>query len=275
MQIPKSIIATAKLLETISPKLATMFAAKLFSTPIKHKIPTRELQMVSQSEKQKIYVPKIKKEIQIYRFGNGEKKALLVHGWSGRGTQLFKIADELVINGYHTISFDAPAHGKSQGKTTLMTEFITSIHEIDKTFGPFDIAVGHSLGGMSILNAINQNFNTKKAVIIGSGDIIQNIIDDFILRLQLKPKIAIRLKEYLEKLTNEKMDNYSSYIVAKNIDIPVLIIHDKNDIEVPVKAALNIHKYLKNSILIITEGLGHRKIIGDKEIIKYITEFIN
>jgi alpha-beta hydrolase superfamily lysophospholipase len=42
----------------------------------------------------------------------------------GRGTQLFKIADELLKQGYSTISFDAPAHGKSPGKTTIMVDFI-------------------------------------------------------------------------------------------------------------------------------------------------------
>jgi hypothetical protein len=42
----------------------------------------------------------------------------------GRGTQLFKIADELLKQGYSTIGFDAPAHGKSPGKTTIMVDFI-------------------------------------------------------------------------------------------------------------------------------------------------------
>ena len=40
-QIPKIIIITAKFLQAISPKLVTLFAAKLFTTPIKHKIPKR------------------------------------------------------------------------------------------------------------------------------------------------------------------------------------------------------------------------------------------
>ena len=39
--------------------------------------------------------------------------------------------------------------------------------EIEKQFGPFEFAIGHSLGGMSILNAIKQNLSIKKAVIIG------------------------------------------------------------------------------------------------------------
>ena len=157
LQIPKSILFTATILERISPKLTTLFAARLFTTPIKYKIPKREWQMEEQSRKTKLYIPIIQKKIQVYHYGESNKKVLLVHGWSGRGTQLVKIADELVKMGYQTVSFDAPAHGKSEGKTTIMTEFIASILELEKQFGPFEFAVGHSLGGMSILNAIKQN----------------------------------------------------------------------------------------------------------------------
>ena len=39
LQIPKAITLTAKLLQAISPKLATLFAAKLFTTPLKYRIP--------------------------------------------------------------------------------------------------------------------------------------------------------------------------------------------------------------------------------------------
>ena len=47
----------------------------------------------------------------MYQYGERKRKILLEYGWSGRGTQLFKIADELVQKRFSTISFDAPAHG--------------------------------------------------------------------------------------------------------------------------------------------------------------------
>ena len=275
LQIPKPILITAKFLEAISPKLAMLFAAKLFVRPIKHKIPKREIHMVQKSSQSKLFVPSLKKNIVVYNYGESDKKILLVHGWSGRGTQLVKIADEMLKLGYSTISFDAPAHGKSDGKTTIMTEFIASIIEIEKQFGPFEFAIGHSLGGMSILNAIKQNLIVKKAIIIGSGDIIQDVIDDFIQKLQLKPKIGLLLKNHFEKKYNEPMENYSASFSAKSVTIPVLIIHDKDDDDVALKAAHNIHKHLKNSTIMITEGLGHRKILGDTKVIESIKEFIS
>ncbi|TBX68806.1 alpha/beta hydrolase [Flavobacterium silvisoli] len=275
LPIPKTIIAAARFLQAISPKLAALFAAKLFTTPLKHKIPKREIHIDKESQQSKLYIPSIKKEIVVYQYGTGIKKILLVHGWSGRGTQLVKIADELVALGYTTISFDAPAHGKSSGKTTLMPEFIASILALEKQFGPFEFAIGHSLGGMSVLNAVKQGLKIKKAVIIGSGDIIQDIIDDFIKKLRLKPQIGQLLKSHFEAKTQEDMEDYASHHAAKSVTIPVLIIHDKNDEDVPVKAAHNIQAHIKNSELMVTEGLGHRKILGNDKVLHAINNFLH
>jgi pimeloyl-ACP methyl ester carboxylesterase len=275
LHIPKAIRYTAKLFEAISPKLATRFAALLFTTPIKHKIPKREWQMLANSTKERLILHNLKKEIQMYSYGTGSRNILLIHGWSGRGTQMVKIADALVEKGFKIISFDAPAHGKSTGKRTLMPEFIQSILEIEKKYGPFEYAIGHSLGGMSLLTVLKQGFPIKKAIIIGSGDIIQDIIDDFVLKLDLKPNIGLMLKAYFETKSNESMENYASHFNADKISIPLLIIHDENDIDVPVKAAYHIDSYISQSELYITKGLGHRKILGDKKVIQKCLDYLN
>ena len=274
LQIPKTILITAKLLQAISPKLITFYAAKLFTTPLKHKIPKREWHMEQNSKQQRLEIPKINKTVHLYHYGESQKKVLLVHGWSGRGTQLFKIADKLIENEFSTISFDAPAHGKSKSSSTLLPEFIASILEIDKQFGPFEFAIGHSLGGMSILNAIKDGFSIKKAIIIGSGDDIQDILDDFVLKLKLKSTTSVLMKNYFEKKFKVPMENYNASFAAQFVEIPVLVIHDENDYEVKVKAALNIHRNLKMSEILITKNLGHRKILGDNIIIESIINYI-
>ena len=274
LKIQKVILITAKLLEVISTKLVTKFAAKLFTRPIKHKIPKREFHMDKESIQEIVFVPSINKEIVVYHYGKSEKKILLVHGWSGRGTQLVKIADELLNLGYSTISFDAPAHGKSKGTSSIMVEFIASILELEKQFGPFEFAIGHSLGGMAILNAIREKLKVRKVALIGSGDIIQDIIDDFIKKLELKPEIGIKLREHFEKKYGVEMNYYSASNAAKEVLIPVLIIHDENDVDVNVKAAYNIKENLKISELMITKNLGHRKILGNNEVIQSIVTFI-
>ena len=274
LKIPKIIILTGKFLSLISTKFATQFAAKLFATPLRHKIPKRELVMDTRSRQTKLLIPDIGKEVVLYEIGNSNKKILLVHGWSGRGTQLVKIADALLELGYSIVSFDAPAHGKSTGKTTLMPDFIAAILHIEKQYGPFEAAVGHSLGGMSLFNAVRRGLNIRRFVSIGSGDIVQDIIDDFIAKLQMKSTIGDSMRRYFENKSGETMDSFSAYLSAKQINIPVLVIHDKDDDEVPVKCALHLHDHLPHGELMITEGLGHRKILGDSKVISRLTDFI-
>ncbi len=274
LKIPKIILVTGKFLSFISTNLAVQFAAKLFTTPIKHKIPKRELEMDSKSRQETIFVSSIHKNIVVYHFGESTRKILLVHGWSGRGTQLVKFAEAFVKLGYATISFDAPAHGKSPSSSTLMPEFIESILEIDKQFGPFEAAVGHSLGGMSLLNAIKKGLNLNRLVIIGSGDVVQDIINDFVRKLELDVKFNDLLRIHFENKHQLLMDSFSAYHAAKTVDFPTLVIHDQDDDEVPVSCAHHIHQNLKNGALMLTENLGHRKILGDAKVIQKTIQFI-
>lgn len=274
LKIPKIILVTGKFLAFISTKLAVAFAARLFTTPIKYKLPKRELEMDAKSRQETILIPTIKKNIVVYHYGESPKKILLIHGWSGRGTQLVKFAEALLKLGYSTISFDAPAHGKSSGTTTLMPEFIESIFEIDRQFGPFEAAIGHSLGGMSLLNAVKKGLKINRLVTIGSGDIVQDIINDFIKKLELNPKFNDLLRIHFENKHHMTMNRFSASYHAASIVIPVLIIHDENDDEVPVSCAVHIHESVKNSELFLTQNLGHRKILGDEKVIEKVLNFI-
>ena len=272
-QVPKIIILIGRFLYRISPVLAEKFARRLFITPIKHKIPKREFQMEAASQQSKLFVPSINKEIVVYTYGNSNKKILLVHGWSGRGTHLVKIADAFLENGYATISFDAPAHGKSGTKTTLMLEFIESILEVEKQYGPFEFAVGHSLGGMSILNAVKKGLQIKKAVVIASGNSVINIVNTFTEKIGLPNKVAVLMKNNFEKKYHLEMESFSAYVVAKEVKSPVLVIHDNDDEDISVSEAYHLAENLSNKEILITNNLGHRKILGDLKVIEKIVEF--
>jgi len=274
-KIPVSIIAISKILQFIAPPLAILYAIKLFRTPIRFKTPARENMMAESAQKKMVLIPELNKEVMVYSYGYSKRKVLLIHGWSGRGTQLFKIADKLLENGFMTISFDAPAHGKSTGKTTMMNEFVKTALFLEKEFGPFEIAIGHSLGGMTVLNAIKQKLNIKKAIVIGSGDVISDIIKEFVAKIQLKPKIADKIKQHFYRKFGEDIDNYSAYIAAKSVIIPTFVIHDTEDVEVPVSCAHHIRQNLEQGEILITNGLGHSRILKDTKVITRIVEFIN
>lgn len=275
IEIPKVIIYTAKTLQFFSIDWVARFGAKLFTTPIKHKTPKRELHMEAHAVQKKILIPQINKTVVVYEYGESPKKILLVHGWSGRGTQLVKFADELLSLGYSTISYDAPAHGKSDTKTTLMPEFIATNLELQKIYGSFEYAIGHSLGGMALLNSVKRGLALKKLVVIGSGDKIIDILHQFVKQMQLKPVVAERMREHFEIKFGEPMENYAAHLAAKSVTIPTLVIHDENDYEVPVICGKNIYANLPNGELMLTKRLGHRKILGDETVLQKTIAFIH
>ena len=127
---------------------------------------------------------------------------------------------------------------------------------------------------MALLNAVKNGLRIKHLAIIGSADIVKDIIEDFVKQLGFDRKYTDLLRKHFEYRSSQTMNSFSSSVVAKAVDIPVLIIHDENDGEVPVQCAFQIHENLKNSQLVITENLGHRKILGNQKVIKKVVEFI-
>jgi pimeloyl-ACP methyl ester carboxylesterase len=273
-KIPVSIIYIGKFLQFFIPPLATKYAIRLFATPIRYKTPEREKMMAKSAQKKLILIPNLKKEVMVYTYGYSKRKVLLIHGWSGRGTQLYKIADKLLENGFMTISFDAPAHGNSKGKTTMMNEFIATAIYLQEKYGPFEIAIGHSLGGMAVLNGVKGDLKINKAITIGAGNIITDIITVFVNKLEFKLKMVLNMKLYFFKKFGEDIDNYSASTAARDVKIPTFVIHDSDDKEVDVSSAYNIRQNLEKGELLITNGLGHTRILKDNQVVNRIVEFI-
>ena len=273
-QTPSHIIRTGKLLQFFSTTLATNFALKIFRTPPKFKIPEREEMMRESAKKEIITIPSINKEIMVYEYGYSKQKVLLVHGWAGRGTQLYEIADKLLENRMMVISFDAPAHGLSQGDTTNLIEYVEAINYINEIYGPFEAAIGHSFGGVTLLPSLSNNPFLKKLVIIGIECSFNSVIDNFVKKLELKQKVAAKIKSHLNSLFKKDIESVSPCETIKTIKIPTLILHDTQDLDVDVSNAYKIRQNTPNGELLVTNGLGHRRILRDSKVINRIIDFL-
>jgi len=273
--VPSYILTTGKILTSISPFLASRFAAKLFLTPFRYKLPDREKKMDRESKQEKLVLPHFQKEIVVYQYGDSSRKILLTHGWSGRGTQLAVMAEALIKAGFAVVSFDAPAHGKAAGKMSMMPHFIEAIEVIEKKYGPFEAAIGHSLGGMASLKAVSNGLPVKKLIIIGTANSITHITREFARNMKMNNKVADKMKSYFDRKFDEDMDKLSGAVSAEGVKIPTLVIHDEDDVDVNISSAYDIHEKLENSELMITKGLGHRRILGNSEVIKKILDFLS
>ncbi len=273
-EVPASIKNTGKFLQFFSTNAAAKFAFKLFTTPPKFETPERELMLRESAKNISIQVPGFEEEVMLYEYGFSKRKVLLAHGWAGRGTQLYEIADKLLEHGFMVISFDAPAHGQSGGKRTYLLDNVKTVSHIAQTYGPFEAAIGHSFGGITLLNASAKDRLFDKIITIGIEGSMHTILDDFVKKIGLKSKITTAIERHIFNEYHAEVSRISGNESAKNVSSPVLVVHDINDTDVDVSSAFRLRQNLKNGKLIITQGLGHRKVLRDQGVIDRIIRFI-
>jgi len=192
-----------KNLEKTLPWLANRWAVKLFFTPIHFPEPEAEKKMAISGSG--FTLKQNGKNIRGYYWGQGPVVVLL-HGWSGRGLQFFKFVSTLVDNGYRAVTFDGPAHGKSDGKTTDLLEFGETIAMVAKRFGDIHSLVAHSFGGVAALYTIREGLAVNNLVMISSPTIADDIVREFLNKINGSPKVGYFSKNTFTK-NSEKISN--------------------------------------------------------------------
>lgn len=271
-KVPAYIRRTANLLYRVNPNWAKKFALDLFFRPLKFPIPEREKGMRQIAQRHEL-LTKNANEFLVFELKAKGPKVLMIHGWSGRASQFYKIADGLHQEGFHVFAVEAPDHGELLGRKTHMLNFVDALEETIVRFGDFDYAIGHSLGGMALFNVLARNQWFEKLVVIGSPSSIGSVVGDFCEKIELNAKIAHGIIKHIENRFHLKAEEASSDYLCQLYRPEGLIIHDVYDQDVPVSNARHMHKKWRGSQYLETEGLGHRKVLQDEKVYQTIYDF--
>lgn len=263
---------TFALLEILSPLMTSKLATCLFFTPIRFKTPKKEIDLSKKSIKNTIKFKNNK--IKVYEWGTADKAILLVHGWAGRATQVAHLAEPLLEAGYKVYSFDAPAHGSSNGKRTHFMEFAGLIFKIKELYPEIESIIGHSMGGTACVYAINQGFEAEKCITIGSPASTLGVLQSFCVQINVSTKVEKLMTDHLETKFQKQFDDLSISTMVKQINTKGLVIHCEDDVDTPVESAHIIHQNWKNSKLVLTKNLGHRRILKNKDVSQTIVDFL-
>lgn len=262
-------------LELIVPSIAYKIAWNLFFSPFRFKRPEREENAFQTAKLSSVSINN--KEVKIFEWGtNGNPVAVMVHGWSGRATQFFKFIDPLIQAGFHVVAFDAPAHGLSEGKSTHMVEFYEALAHIEKKMGTLKVGIGHSFGGVSLLFSKKQGLNIDTTIMIGSPTVGEDILTGFRKKINASPKTAIAMRKKVIKNFDIDFEDITACVIAKDLTIKNhLIVHDKDDLEVPYQNAEALKYVSPQAQLILTNGLGHTRILRDDAVVDTVLNFID
>lgn len=271
--IPKAIGQYLNTVSILAPSIAADNAFTLFSKPRKGKVGEHHKDFLDSARDTVIKLNDL--SLQTYNWPAKGKTVLLVHGWESHTHRWRILVEELLKSDFNVVAFDAPAHGYSHGEHLYVPLYEDALQKIIEYYHP-DILIGHSVGGLTAIynQSIHSSPEIKKMVILGSPDKLENILIDFQNILGLHPRVLKALDLYFQKRFNFKTKDFSGSAFAKDLKVPGLLIHDKNDSITPISGSRAINKNWKNSKLIETEGLNHSLYDDDvnKKILAFITD---
>ncbi len=258
----------------VSRKKAAQKAFELFCTPFRKSRKKKPL-IFDKAEKLTLIVEGLK--IVGHRWNAPqEKKCLIVHGFESTSYNFDRYVHRFVRKGYEVLAFDAPAHGRSEGKQITLPLYVASLQKIYEKFGPIQSYMAHSFGGLALTHFLESLPDKDfKIVLIAPATETTTAIDSFFTFLHLDNGIRKEFDQLIYEKGGRWPAEYSIRRAIQKIKGPVLWIHDEEDQMTPLSDALKIKEDGHPNIeFMITKGLGHRRIYRENNIVKRILDFL-
>jgi pimeloyl-ACP methyl ester carboxylesterase len=254
------------LVERVAPDRAVDLAFRLWTwTGPRPRLHPAAAQVLESA--QPLVLPSEGKVLGGFAWGSGPA-VLLVHGWGGDSAQLSGFVNPLVEEGHRVVAFDLPAHGRNPGRTTNVFQAAAAVRAAGDAFGPLHAVVGHSFGALASTVAVAQGMPVKRVVSVASPALPEAVLDGFGALMGLSPRIRDGLYRRLERFAGREFWSRLGH------PLPALIIHDRDDREIPFRSAEVLASAWPRARLIPTAGLGHNRILRDPHVIAEITRFV-
>lgn len=261
--------------EKLFPSLAHRYFIRLFFTPFRYQRPLKENEFVESAEKSWLTVNK--KRVQVYAWGNSQDPVVVVvHGWAGRATQFRKFIPVLTAAGYRVVGFDGPAHGLSDGKQTNILEFEEVFKQLFGNVGLPVAVITHSFGGVAVLFSIMNGLPVSKLINIASPTIGSEVINTYLRAINGSASTGQAFQRWMVKTYGKTFDEFSGIHLVQHLPRPLslLLVYDSADEEVTIDHAHALLNVYPTAQLILTEGLGHNRILKDDNVIGQCLNFI-
>lgn len=270
-------------LERLSPALTLAALNRVFASPKRYPWPQEEQRWLAQAERRTLYtrdmpVPEWDgKALAVYRWrpeGQQTGRVLLMHGWAGRASQLHGFLPSLLAAGKEVIALDAPGHGHSHGRWSSLPQFSRALQQTVRYIGPIDGAITHSFGGPSLLHAMAEGLLVPKAVLIAPPVRILDFTQNLVRMLGLGEPSRQRLHQHWEQKLGVRFADLDAVKMAPALRSQALIIHDLQDRDVPHSRGAELAAAWPQARLQTTNGLGHRRILKDRDVVADATAFL-
>jgi pimeloyl-ACP methyl ester carboxylesterase len=258
-------------LSTITPVQAARLAAHRFLTPPRSKRTAQEASALSGARGQAIDVGA--QRVRTWTWGEGPA-VLLVHGWGGRGGQLVGFVEPLLARGFSVTTFDAPAHGDSDGRQVTLPQMVTALRAVAAAHAPIHGIIAHSIGAVATARAVYEGLAAGALVFIGPPAELVTPSLAFGDALGLSRRVRELLQGRIERRAGVPWVAFDVVRLAMSQTASLLIVHDRGDAEIPWQHGVAIARAWPGAELLTTDALGHRRILRDAMVIAEATSFL-
>jgi pimeloyl-ACP methyl ester carboxylesterase len=256
---------------SLAPGVAARWAETIFCRPPRHEPrPSEEAFLMTGT---RLTVRSENQDLAVWAWGQGPV-VVMAHGWGGRAGRFSAIAGALVQANFRAVLFDAPAHGASMGRLASLPQFARALRDVADAIGPVHGLIGHSLGGAAVSLAMSDGLPAKGAVLLAPPADVVLFSDAFAEHLRIPHRARDVMRRNLETRLRFRFEELHVPTLAQSMTAPALIIHDKNDSDVPYAHGAEIANAWPGAQLFATTGLGHRAILRDPNVVRRTVEFL-
>ncbi len=262
--------------ERLSPSLAARAAARVFCTPLPLKWMNRPQAWSGW-------------RIERWRFeaagltlyarpapGDGPV-ALLAHGWGGHAAQMLPLALALEQRGLQPILLDLPAHGRSGGATSNGPQFARALEYVASRLAQqgraLRLVAAHSLGANAAAFAVARGLAAERLVLLAPPASPHAYTRYFAQMFGLREATRAAMQQRVEAREGVLMAQFEPAAVGARVRVPTLLVHDREDRINRFADAQAYAEAIAGARLVATQGLGHRKILKDAQVLDAVARF--
>lgn len=275
--VPWPVRALFAMLDRVSPTLAGQLAGWLFLRTRRYRVPDRERQVLAGAERHELATERGPAVAWVWgRPAPPETRVptvLLVHGWEGRGSQLGAFVDPLRSSGFRVVAVDAPGHGEAPGNSSSIAALAATVEAAVALWGPAVGVVAHSAGAAGTTYALARGLAVERAVFVAPGSELSTYTHAAARLLGIGDAALRELERSIVRRIGVRFEEIEPLRRAPEVSIPLLAIADRDDLETPLDAAERLVAVWPRATLQVTEGLGHRRILRDADVVNAAVRF--
>ena len=269
----KAVVQTLNRTWDYFPSQVEEVAEKIFFRPKHYRPSESETLWQKRAQTFKVTLPKSQKEVIGMKWGKGPC-VFFTHGWAGRGTQFCQFIPRLLKEGFSVVSFDAPSHGQSPGVMTNALEILEAAECVANVVGEIYAFVGHSFGCSFSLSLAN-SLKIKKIVLFAPNYDVEEDLKRWATQEGVRGDFFETLISGLESKYSRSFKDFNPCIIGPQVRGHVLIFHDEDDRASKIENSKKLTKVIPKSLLKISHGLGHNKILRDDKTIREVLAFLS